>query len=642
MNKNKLNKYIFSLACLLVVLGGASCTSYLDRAPESIINENEVFKNFTNFQGFTEEMYMLIPDIAKHAWCSSFNWGDDEHQYDGSGRYFAYHVDRGDYRWYIASGERTLSNDGDNMCFLYRTSPNWNSRNDRFGKDIWTSAWYAIRKCNLGIAAIEEKNLMVDATDEERNMILGQLYFFRGFWHFQVMQYWGPMPYIDKVLGGEKLDLPRPTYAECAQKAGDDFRKAADLLPINWDNTAPGRKTTGNNELRANKIWALAYLGKNYLWAGSPLMAHGPTGSPDAYDAEFCKKAASAFAELINLVEKGQTQYSLVSFDNYSKLFYTFKDGWRIPGSTEAIVRGPSYENNSRWRQSESYLPGDELGSGADPQRLFPAANYVNFFGMKNGLPLNDAASGFDKTHPWKDRDPRFYSDFGYDGVKVVSTKLPDDKSALWTYANLYTGGSYRTVKTSPCETGYLCKKFVTLGCNGWDKDADNYSNALMIMVTWVRLADVYLMYAESAAEGYQSPSGKDPSIALTAVDAINKIRDRAGVGHVDGKYTGSLAAFMPEVRRERAVELAFEGHRFNDLRRWLLLDKAPYNVKTGQEFDRIGTFNPDKPEENQVANFREVPIPNTERKFGAKHYWLPIMTKDVNLYEGFPQNPGW
>ena len=636
MNNSRLNKYIILLACSLIILGGASCTDYLERAPESIINENEVFKNFTNFQGYTEEMYMLIPDVAKHAWCSSFNWGDDEHQFDGEGRYFTYHIDRGNFRWYLGNND-----DGGRECFLYKSG--WNSSSDRMGKDIWNSGWYAIRKCNLGIAAIEEKGLLVDATEEERNMLLGQLYFFRGFWHFQIMQYWGPMPYIDRDLGGQKLDLPRPTYHECAQKAGDDFRKAADLLPINWDNTTPGRKTMGNNELRANKIWALSYLGKNYLWAGSPLMTHGPTGNPDSYDQELCKKAAAAFAEIIDLVEKGQTQYSLVPFENYSNLFYTFKNGWRIPGSTEAIVRGPSYENNSRWRQSESYHPGAELGGGADPQRLFPAANYVNFFGMKNGLPLNDGGSGFDKTRPWKDRDPRFYAIFAFDGVKVVSTKLDDEKTKLWTYANLYTGGSYRDPKYgNQCETGYMLKKFVTLGCNGWDKDADNYSNALMIMLTWVRLADVYLMYAESAAQGYQSPTGKDSRISLTAVDAINKIRDRAGAGRVDGKFTGSLAAFMPEVRRERAVELAFEGHRFNDLRRWLLFDKAPYNVKTGQEFDRVGTFNAEKPEENQVANFREVPIPNTERKFDSKHYWLPIKTKDVNLYEGFSQNPGW
>jgi hypothetical protein len=627
--KNKINSFILT-GFMLIILGTFSCTSYLDRTPESIINENEVFKNFTNFQGFVEEMYMLLPDIAKHTWVSSFNWGDDEQQYDGDGRYFAYHVDRGDFRWYINANE----------CFLDRDNlVGENPMNGRMGRSIWKGSWYGIRKCNLGLDALD-KGLMIDATQEERNMVAGQLYFFRGFFHFQLMQYWGGMPYIDHVLGGDKLDLPRLSYSECADKAGEDLRKAADLLPINWDNTAPGRRTIGNNELRANKIWALGYLGKNYLWAGSPLMAQGATGT-ETYDASYCKKAAEALAEIINLVETGQTQYSLVNFSNYSDLFYTFKQGWRIPGSTEAIMRGPSYEGNSQWRQSQSYYPGGagSPGAGGDPQRLYPAANYVNFFGMKNGLPLNDPASGFNPNQPWKDRDPRFYSDFIYDGLKVISASLSPDQSALWTYANLYTGGSYRAVNTSPNVTGYCLRKFIPLSSNDFDKGGD-YGNNLNIMLTWLRLADVYIMYSEAAAEGYASPTGKDPSTAVTAADAINRIRDRAGVDHVNSKYLGSLDAFMGEVRRERAVELAFEGFRFNDLRRWLLLTKAPYTIKTSQEFDRNGTFNEDDPTVNQVRNFREAVV--WERKLDSKHYWLPIKNDDVYLYPGFPQNPGW
>ena len=216
--KNKINHYIILLGCMLIIFGSPSCTAYLDREPESIINENEVFKNFTNFQGFVEEMYMLLPDIAKHSWCSSFNWGDDEHQYTPGSRYVLYHFDRGNFRAYINEGE----------CFLDRSGSDRIHGDGRMGRSIWSGSWYGIRKCNLGIEAMEN-GLMVDATQEERDIVLGQLYFFRGFFHFQLMQYWGPMPYIDVVLGSGKLDMPRPTYHECAQKAGDDLRKAADL-----------------------------------------------------------------------------------------------------------------------------------------------------------------------------------------------------------------------------------------------------------------------------------------------------------------------------------------------------------------------------------------------------------------------------
>lgn len=102
------------------------------------------------------------------------------------------------------------------------------------------------------------------------------------------------------------------------------------------------------------------------------------------------------------------------------------------------------------------------------------------------------------------------------------------------------------------------------------------------------------------------------------------------------------LTDFLGEIRRERAVELAFEGFRFMDLRRWMLLDKSPYTLKTKIEFDRVPTasYNKEHPEENEIMNLKEVVL--VERKYTDRHYWLPLPKADVYLYEGFGQNPGW
>src|SRR5690606_27769874 len=184
--------------------------------------------------------------------------------------------------------------------------------NDRnINKDLWNAAWYGIRKTNIGLANMD---LMTEATNEERDLIKGQLLFFRAWFHHRLMEYFGGLPYIDTVLPSVgEIKLGRLNYQQCADKAAADFRAAADLLPINWDDTAPGKRTLGKNQLRINKIMALAYLGKNYLWAGSPLMNFESTGSK-TYNVEYCKKAAAAFAELLSLVEGGSTQYSLVTF----------------------------------------------------------------------------------------------------------------------------------------------------------------------------------------------------------------------------------------------------------------------------------------------------------------------------------------
>jgi hypothetical protein len=160
-----------------------------------------------------------------------------------------------------------------------------------------------------------------------------------------------------------------------------------------------------------------------------------------------------------------------------------------------------------------------------------------------------------------------------------------------------------------------------------------------------MRLADVYLMYAEATAakDAGFSRSNKASNCTLTSEAAVNKVRARVGAGDVHPKFTGN--AYMDEIRRERAVELMFEGHRFSDLQRWLLLTEAPYTIKTSQEFDRVlpdswYTSGTNDPRDAQVANWREEVI--LERVFGTKHYWFPLPDSEVYLYEAFAQNPGW
>lgn len=169
----------------------------------------------------------------------------------------------------------------------------------------------------------------------------------------------------------------------------------------------------------------------------------------------------------------------------------------------------------------------------------------------------------------------------------------------------------------------------------------DDYSSSLRLYLPYLRLADIYLMYAEAGAAAgganYKSSKGN-----LTAVDAINVLRDRVGAGHVADKFVGNQNKFMDEVRRERAVELAFEGFRWNDLQRWLLLTEYPYNIKTSQEFKRVGNFDFTKndPRDAEVTGWSEKTI--VTRDFSEKHYLLPLKESDVYLYPEFGQNPGW
>lgn len=619
------NKIIYILfAFFSAGLMFTSCTDYLDRDSDSVLSREDAFKNFNNFQGFVEVIYNVIPDVAKHNWVSSFNWGDDEVITTGNGEYLmGYAIDGGNYRSYFNKGD----------CFLDRS---WKVDGDRFAKSLWGGGWYAIRQANLGIEALEN-GMLKDATQEEREFIEGQLYFFRAWTYFQLTTYWGGLPYMLKPLAPDaQFNLPRESYQENAEKMAADFQRAADLLPIDWDNTTTGNRTKGNNAFRPNKIWALSYLGKTLLYAGSPLMQNGGENNNRSYNADYCKRAAEVLGTVLNMVEAGQTQYAMVSFDKYSSLFYTKEQNWLMPGGTEAIMRSPTFGADSYWRQMNSYqLAAICEGDGII---LCPAANYVNYFGMANGLPLNDPQSEFNDEQPWKGRDPRFYNNFIYDGVQMI--KAPSDNNKQYQYANFYDGGNCCNDPRTTSRTGYFNYKFIPVGANKDDNDY-GYGKATHFHLSWLRLAEVYLLYAEAVAQGYGSPTAKATTFTKSAVDAVNVVRERAGVEGVATAYTADLEKFMGEVRRERAVELAFEGHRFNDLRRWKLLTEYPYNIKTMQKFDRAEEFDPAAdPKERKVRNFREVVV--TERKLSGKHYWLPFKTDDVTMYPEFYQNPGW
>jgi hypothetical protein len=634
--KEIIKNMIYAAAFTAAGVVFSACTDYLDRSEDSIVNPNDAYKNFYNFQGFTEELYYCIPNINCFFWQSDYNWGEDELIVSGSTWFMGYKVDNGDFWGW------QKEYDGWGACWMdgvgATSNGDGNRNDDRMQKRMWPLMWYGIRKANIGL---QHLNDMTDCTEEERNLIAGQLYFFRGWFHFMLMQHFGGLPYIDHVLSSSanSVQLPRLSYQECADKAAEDFLRASRLLPLDWDDTLVGTNTLGKNRQRINKIMALGFLGKNYLWAGSPLMNEESTGEK-TYNKEYCRKAAEAFAELLFLCkeEGGNGNYSLMDFSQYSDIFYTLNQGYKIPGGTELIFASPVYQDwGTYWSQSSQYSPGVLLDGSSN--MFCPTANYVNYYGMANGLPIpdctkTDAESGYNPRQPWQDRDPRFYHDIVYDGVKCIQGATQTREAHR--YANLYTGGSYRD-DYQGSRTGYLMYKFVP---NTTNNDDRGHERNHLILISYMRLADIYLMYAEATANAYGSPMATVPGFGKTAADAINQVRDRAGVGHVASKFLTSTEAFMSEVRRERAVELAYEGHRFNDLRRWLLLTEYPYTVKTAIDFDRATNFNTDDPKHNTVLNLTERVV--VERKFNSKHYWLPLKRVDTNIYLEFNQNSGW
>lgn len=654
-----MKRNIVKLFCVLgLACGFTSCTDYLDKSPDSTVSAEQAFKNFTNFQGYVEQMYNCIPSKESNAYCTSFNWGEDEIMNTGLGDgHVTAHFDLGDYRNWYSNNQSFLHrpSSGNPGEYLDPTSTN------KFAHSL-EHTWYCIRKCNIGLANLD---LMTDCTQEEKNFIKGQLLFFRAWWHEEMIAFYGGMPYVDTVLDGSQvLTLPRLSYQECAKKCAEDFRAAADLLPNDWDKTTVGKKTLGKNDIRITKVRALGYLGKVLLWAASPLNNLGKAekgasknGDTYKYNTELAAQAADALAEAIGEVNSGKTPYALAEYkysniydheadksskSNFSDIFRTTGQDWKMPGSTEAIMRGPHIgENGSNWNFTK--LWGPKLNGIVEHDALIhqPTANYVNYYGMANGLPLDDPDSGFDPTHPFKNRDPRFYHDIVFDGFQYINTTIAKESDDYqFKYIQMYTGSNLRSSSANGCRTGYYTQKLVPHQCNKYDGMYE-WGGALQCDLPYMRLADLYLMYAEAGA-AVQGANYKSSKLNLTAADAINVLRDRVDAGHVADKFMNDQKKFMDEVRRERAVELAFEGFRWNDLQRWLLLTEYPYNIKTSQEFKRVGNFDYTKndPRDAEVTGWSEKTI--VTRDFSEKHFLLPLKESDVYLYPEFGQNPGW
>lgn len=611
LNKHfSIGAYLFAI---ISIFSFYSCEDYLNKSPEADISKDDIFRKFYTYQGYVDNIYQNIVDLDNR---NEYNQGDAGNYGDeligGQSDKMVLFDDNCNYWEWINNG---------NCSHFYTWSLNTDNGPGWAGivkKGYWNNGWLGIRQANI---AIENINNLVEpygnaSLEEQRNLILGQAYFFRAYFHFEIARAWGGIPYIDRELKpNDELTLPRLSYLETAKKINEDLKVAVELLPESWDNIKTGSLTSGGNLGRLTKGAAYAYIGKNMLYAASPLMNGIETGNY-SYNTELCKEAVKAFAHVISLADKGI--YKLVPMNNYSDNFYKW-DG-TAPLTTETIFTHPVY-SHSAWGLG-GWILGNAGGWG---HYRSPTHNYIENYGMANGLPIDAQNSGFNPMRPFENRDPRFYNNIVIDGERIIKDLGAVPGQEWKAYAQFYVGGGHRGSGNSM--TGYGWKKYHPFGRN--DRE-DNYASGNYYLQTaHVRLADVYLMYAEAANEAYGPNSvPADIPAGLTATQAANIVRSRANTPNIDSRYLSAKEEFREQIRKERAVELSFEGHRWYDLRRWYIAHLPKYKEKYALDFDKDHTY----------FNKRLL----LSKPFEMKHYWLPFPVAQVNIYPGFYQNPGW
>ncbi|WP_223857483.1 RagB/SusD family nutrient uptake outer membrane protein [Sphingobacterium micropteri] len=405
----------------------------------------------------------------------------------------------------------------------------------------------------------------------------------RAFFYFELIKRYGGVPIIEEVLDPQDAPLlPRNTFDECVSYITKEIDAAAPRLRSTWKGFQSdrylGRLTTGA---------ALALKARVLLYAASP--QHNTTADPAKWEA-----AAEAAHEVISL-----NQYQLAT--NYGELF-------RAVDNSEIIFERRYPATNSLERAS--YPVGFDGAQGGTN----PSQNLVDAYETVNGLSIQQDTD-FDPQKPYENRDPRLQMSIivngsGYKGRTV----------------ELWSGGIDGRGRPRTTETGYYMKKFVD---EGLDLVLNRTSTHNWI---YFRYAEVLLNYAEAVNEVY-GPDVVPAGLTLSAQEAVNQVRDRNGV-QMPEINVSEKEAFRLRIQNERRVELAFEEHRFWDVRRWQIAEQALGQSIRGVQINR-----------NTDGSFTYIyPTQAVQmRVYDRKMDLYPIPRVEVDKSEGIiSQNTGW
>ncbi|MDD4054785.1 MAG: RagB/SusD family nutrient uptake outer membrane protein [Bacteroides sp.] len=482
------------------------------------------------------------------------------------------------------------------------------------GYELWGHYWGGIHYCNVFLDNIDEANLR---SELDRNSWRAQAYALRAFYYLQLIKRFGAVPIATKPYDKnfDYTQLKKNTFAECAQQILSDCDKALEAT----DEELMWRAGNAENDKgKFSKAVVHAIRSQTALYAASPLWKDGDFGWKEA--AKITKESLDACLahgyELFRHQPAGNQGYS--PYDLY------FLTPMEVTGGND---RETIYETGGRMNlyryhglpivngfervgisPSQELIDAYETIDGKQPILGYKDANHLNPI-------INAEATLYDESKPYINRDPRLMASIYYNGSRH---NLNDPNSFVWTQVGGNCGiKPYSSMNT---RTGYYLRKYTHFESN---KNANKDG-----IFKLYRLAELYLNAAEAineATEGDVAPK--------EAVDAINSVRSRVGMKALPMGI--SKDDFRKRVRNERRVELAFEEHRFFDVRRWNILDQTD-KVVTGMKAENLGG----------TIKYTRFAVDNNRKAYSDKYLRLPIPGDEVIRLKKLTginfQNPGW
>lgn len=629
-----MKKYIFNgIVVLLSVILFSSCKNYLDVVPDNVATLDNAFATRIEAQKYLFTCYSYIPRNGDLGDDPGMVGGDELWRFATEGGYFN-----------VAQGYQNV------------VSP--------YG-DRWGQYFRAIRDCNIFLDNISRTP---DMEETEKRRWISEVKFLKAYYNFYLLKMYGPIPLMKKNLpvdvSEDEVRVFRAPVDSCFSYIVQLINEAMPGLPLTIDDPA--------NELgRVTKVIAASIKAKILVYAASPLF-NGNTdqatlknsdGAPlfnTTYSEAKWDSAVTACREAIDLCEQIglKLYYYLPAFQQFN-LSDTIMTQLSIRNSicerwNSGIIWANTQTNSSSLQQLITpRMNPSNLDITVIHGQLSPPLRIAEMFYSNHGVPITEdklwdydrryslqissdsdnlyVRQGYTSAHLNFDREPRFYADLGFDGGVWYGQGKYDDKDYNGLY---YLEAKYRQRNgfgkpNFGSVTGYFLKKLVHYQ-NVISNSGNTYS-VTAYPFPIMRLAGLYLLYAEALNEA-EGPT-------QDVYDYVNLVRKRAGLESVEsswsqystnpGKYK-TKDGMREIIHTERLIELAFEGQRFWDLRRWKEAAKV-YNSPI-KGWDLL--------QQEASAYYRPKVIFNTS--FGLKDYFYPIQEGTIENNRNLVQNLGW